>query len=91
MNLEDQIEQLTVEINRLWAERDKLVQQLLESNSPYKVGDIITWGNNRKGRVIFIHGTPPYLRWGVVRIKNDGTKGTRCIVRYYDKPRKVNE
>ena len=89
----DRIAQLDALIAPLTDERAALKQQLLESKSEIKPGDIITWNKGKRmARVLniipWVCGEP---MWKVVNIRKDGTEGSICEVRPYDKPMRSND
>lgn len=89
----DRIAQLDALIEPLTTERAALKQQLLESKSEIKPGDIITWNKGKRmARVLniipWVCGEP---MWKVVNIRKDGTEGSICEVRPYDKPMRSND
>ena len=86
------IEELKALIAPLQEELSKLNQVLLESKTDIALGDIITWqSGRRKGRVLDIIpwccGEPMYR---VINIRKDGSDGSICKVRPYDKPMRPN-
>lgn len=86
------IRELTDAIELLATERAQLEQKVLESKSPFAVGDIIEWNKGtRHGRVVKIVpwccGDP---MWKVARIKKDGSEGEIVEVRPYQDVRRAN-
>ena len=85
----NRIKQIEVLLSPLLAERTKLEQEILESYSAFKVGDMIEWNEGkRKGRVVRIIrwcgiDSPA---WRVIRIRKDGSDGEQCEVRNYMHP-----
>jgi small-conductance mechanosensitive channel len=74
--LEDLIHPLREELSRL--------QQLHRTvESPFQLGDIISWGTQR-GRVIRIG----VRSWAVMRIRKDGSTGSEVQVYIWHKPTK---
>jgi uncharacterized protein YijF (DUF1287 family) len=91
----NRISELDALIEPLTKERAQLKQNILESKSKFKVGDIITWRNGKhKGRVTSIGswclGEPI---WNVVVIRKDGSDGIRRTIRSYETPAlyKINQ
>lgn len=84
----DRLEVLNAMIKPIQDEVLELRQKILESESEFKVGDLITWRKGDfRGRVVGIKrfsGESPM--WIVQRIRKDGSYGERCNVRHYQLP-----
>jgi hypothetical protein len=83
----ERIKELDALIEPLTKERTDLDRKILESKSPFKIGDVIEWNsgdNTRRGRVVEIrHWVSGYPMWKTVRILKDGSDGKKCEVRPY--------
>lgn len=84
--IEARIDELQALIKPLADEVATLRQELILIASPFKVGDIISWQNGR-GRVVrvaeWVCGSPC---WTVIRIRKDGTEGTKVTVYPFHSP-----
>jgi hypothetical protein len=80
----DRIEEINAIVEPLLAELAELEQKIIESKSVFKVGDVIEWRGNRKGRVIRIkEWLSDEPMWVVKRILKTGGEGEECEVRPY--------
>ena len=74
---------LEIELQPLLDEESRLKLELRELKSPYKIGDIVEWKNIKQGtiraRIVSIGGGG-VSRWGGIRIRQDGTDGSRITV-----------
>ena len=87
------IEQIDSELQELEDERVELEQKLLEANSPFSVGDIVTWNAGsqvRRGTVMSFSafgGDYDDATLRCRRILKNGSEGEVCSVYHWDKPK----
>lgn len=84
------LNELSVELQPLLDEQSRLQRDLRILRSPFKIGDLVEWSSGGWDRPRKVRAKITAIgaaRWGAVRIRRDGSEGSRCIVWGFNKPK----